>query len=232
MKLNIQLFSSTNKTTNYELSQYIGTDKPTYLGDYNSDMGKIDTAIHTNATAISENAGNITINSNKIGTLSNLETTSKADLVSAINEVNTNTGSNTTNIGSLSNLTTTNKSTIVNAINEVNGNVSNLQPVTLWTNPDTSQNFDPADINIANDTYAYFEIECLYGPGDNRIFTSKIYPNQACVVNYVYFYNGQIFSRDRAFTHTTGKISVDAGIVNGNVGNAILIPYKIIGYKA
>lgn len=42
MKLNIQLFSSTNKTTNYELSQYIGTDKPTYLGDYNSDMSKID----------------------------------------------------------------------------------------------------------------------------------------------------------------------------------------------
>ena len=37
--------SSTNKTTNYELSQYIGTDKPTYLGDYNSDMLKIDTAI-------------------------------------------------------------------------------------------------------------------------------------------------------------------------------------------
>lgn len=37
--------SSTNKTTNYQLSQYIGSDKPTYLGDYNSDMQKIDTAI-------------------------------------------------------------------------------------------------------------------------------------------------------------------------------------------
>lgn len=37
--------ASTNKTTNYELSQYIGTDKPTYLVDYNSDMSKIDVAI-------------------------------------------------------------------------------------------------------------------------------------------------------------------------------------------
>lgn len=37
--------SSTNKTTNYQLSQYIGTDKPTYLGDYNGDMNKIDAAI-------------------------------------------------------------------------------------------------------------------------------------------------------------------------------------------
>lgn len=37
--------SSTNKTANYDLSQYIGTDKPTYLGDYNSDMLKIDTGL-------------------------------------------------------------------------------------------------------------------------------------------------------------------------------------------
>lgn len=39
--------SSTNKTTYYNLSQYIGTDKPTYLGDYNSDMSKIDAGIHS-----------------------------------------------------------------------------------------------------------------------------------------------------------------------------------------
>lgn len=52
--------SSTNKTTYYELSQYIGTDKPTYLGDYNSDMSKIDAGIHEaedKATTASQNAG-------------------------------------------------------------------------------------------------------------------------------------------------------------------------------
>ena len=43
--------ASTNKTTNYELSQYIGSDKPTYLGDYNGDMLKIDTQMKANATA-------------------------------------------------------------------------------------------------------------------------------------------------------------------------------------
>lgn len=37
--------SSTNKTTNYKLSQFIGTDKPTFLGDYNNDMQIIDKAI-------------------------------------------------------------------------------------------------------------------------------------------------------------------------------------------
>lgn len=40
---------STNKTTNYELSQFVGTDKPSWLGDYNADMGKIDLAIKARA---------------------------------------------------------------------------------------------------------------------------------------------------------------------------------------
>lgn len=45
--------SSTNKTPNYKLSQYVGTDKPTYLGDYNGDMLKIDTQMKANADAAS-----------------------------------------------------------------------------------------------------------------------------------------------------------------------------------
>lgn len=52
--------SSTNKTNYYDLNQYIGTDKPTYLGDYNSDMSKIDAGIHDaddKATTASQNAG-------------------------------------------------------------------------------------------------------------------------------------------------------------------------------
>lgn len=48
--------SSTNKTTNYKLSQYIGTDKPTYLGDYNGDMSKIDTQMKANADSASNAA--------------------------------------------------------------------------------------------------------------------------------------------------------------------------------
>lgn len=36
--------SSTNKTTKLGLSQFLGTDKPAWLGDYNADMQKIDDA--------------------------------------------------------------------------------------------------------------------------------------------------------------------------------------------
>lgn len=48
--------SSTNKTANYNLSQYIGTDKPTYLGDYNGDMLKIDNQLKANADSASNAA--------------------------------------------------------------------------------------------------------------------------------------------------------------------------------
>lgn len=52
--------SSTNKTTYYNLSQYIDTDKPTYLQDYNGDMSKIDVAINNVngvATTATQSAG-------------------------------------------------------------------------------------------------------------------------------------------------------------------------------
>ena len=44
--------SSTNKTATIELSQYVGTDKPTYLVDYNGDMLKIDNAIAADRDSI------------------------------------------------------------------------------------------------------------------------------------------------------------------------------------
>ncbi len=37
--------SATNKTTNYDLPIFVGTDKPSWLGDWNSAMTAIDTAI-------------------------------------------------------------------------------------------------------------------------------------------------------------------------------------------
>lgn len=43
--------SSTNKTANYDLPQFISTDKPTWLGDFNGAMSAIDTQMKNNATA-------------------------------------------------------------------------------------------------------------------------------------------------------------------------------------
>lgn len=43
--------ASTNHTPNYELSQFLPKDLPTWLGDYNGDMDKIDTAMATNRSS-------------------------------------------------------------------------------------------------------------------------------------------------------------------------------------
>lgn len=84
--------SSTNKTTNYELSQFVGSDKPAWLADYNQDMSKIDTQMKVNADASTTNAGNISSNTTAIGDLTALNTTAKSNLVSAVNEVNAAAG--------------------------------------------------------------------------------------------------------------------------------------------
>lgn len=46
--------SSTTKTTNYNLSQFADTDKPTWRGDYNGDMLRIDRGMQCNANAAAD----------------------------------------------------------------------------------------------------------------------------------------------------------------------------------
>lgn len=53
--------TATNHTENYNLSQFAGTDRPTWLGDYNGDMAKIDAQLKQNADDIaSAAAGGLT----------------------------------------------------------------------------------------------------------------------------------------------------------------------------
>ena len=84
--------SHTNSTANYSLPQFVGSDKPAWLTDVNGAMTSIDTQMKANAdSASTANASATTANSN-IGTLANLNTTAKTNIVSAVNEVNTNLG--------------------------------------------------------------------------------------------------------------------------------------------
>lgn len=44
--------TATKHTENYNLSQFVGTDRPTWLGDYNGDMTKIDAQLKRNADGV------------------------------------------------------------------------------------------------------------------------------------------------------------------------------------
>lgn len=69
----------------------------------------------------------ITTNFNNIGTLQELTTDAKDDLVKAINEVDAHADANKSEIGDLSTLTTDEKTTIVGAINEVDQHADTAQ---------------------------------------------------------------------------------------------------------
>ena len=67
--------SATNQTPNYDLPQYIGTDVPSYLGDFNKAMLDIDTAIKgVDNKATSAESSVATANSNASQALENSQT--------------------------------------------------------------------------------------------------------------------------------------------------------------
>ena len=117
--------ASTNKTTNYKLSQFLGSDKPAWLSDYNADMSKIDAQMKLNADSASGADGKADANATAIGTLANLTTDAKTNLVSAINEVDAHADSaNTSATQALASATSaqttaTNTATALEAFKEV-----------------------------------------------------------------------------------------------------------------
>lgn len=112
--------SSTNKTSNLELSQFVGTDSPKWLTDYNSDMQKIDAgvaAVQTQADAtdlvVAGHTSSIQNNTQSITDQQTAITSLRADVTAAQGSINT--------INSLignGEPTTTDK-TIIGAINEL-----------------------------------------------------------------------------------------------------------------
>lgn len=168
--------ASTNKTTHYDLSQYTASDKPTYLVDYNTDMSNIDTGIYNAQSKANTNESSIGTLSNLettaktnlvsainelkgktdgIGNLSNLTTESQSNLVGAINEVDAHADANNQNIGTMTNLETTVKTSLVGAINEVNSNVGN--PSNLNTTAKTNLVSAINEVNSKNDVYSTTE---------------------------------------------------------------------------
>lgn len=70
--------SSTNHTANYNLPQFVGSDKPTWLGDVNQAMSTIDGQMKTNANNITSASGEISELETRVetaeGTVSSLST--------------------------------------------------------------------------------------------------------------------------------------------------------------
>lgn len=172
MKLNIQLFAHTNATTNYELPQFVGTDKPTWLGDFNEAMSDIDTGMHENATAIStmqtdvnnavstasQASQNVTTLTGTVNTLSStvssVQTTANnasQTASSALNTANTANGKADTN---------------ASAISSINTSISNLNDKI-----DKSESFSSTEVQIGT----WIDGKPLY----RSVINTGVLPNNA-----------------------------------------------------
>lgn len=114
--------SSTNKTANLELSQFLGSDSPKWLTDYNADMQKIDTAI--GAVQSQADATDLVVSGHS-SAIESLQTT-EGEQGTAIANLRSDVNHNAGDISTINSLigngepTTTDK-TIIGAINELDG---------------------------------------------------------------------------------------------------------------
>ena len=202
--------SSTNKTTHYNLSQYVASDKPTYLVDYNADMSAIDSGIY-------EAKSEANTNTSAIGNLESLNTTAKTNLVGAINEIDGDLGTlsgtvgqhtidiatNTSAIGNLASLNTTAKNNLVSAVNEVDSDIKKFNLTKFKTYDVSSTN----DVTNSNSNIHYDGTITIATNSDGSIF--KLYGS----INYNT--NGSSSSQTGTLTLSntgivpTGAFSVD-----------------------
>lgn len=161
----------TNQTANYNLPQFVGTDKPSWLGDINDAFAAIDTAIAAAASEASTADGKadaltttVSGHTTQIGTLQNTvtsqgntlntvtsligngtPTTTDHTIIGAINELHADQGD-------LSTLTTTDKSSLVAAINEVAQGGGGSISTASYTGTVDSNGYLETDISISGKT--------------------------------------------------------------------------------
>ena len=138
MKLNIQLFGHTNSTQNYNLPQFIGSDKPTWLGDVNTAMSTIDTAIGTNASNISSLGTRVT-------SAEGVASQASTDVATLRGTVNT-LSDNVTTVTTTANNAQSTATSALNTANSANGKADSN--ATAIAGLDTRM--DTAEANITN----------------------------------------------------------------------------------
>lgn len=159
--------SSTNKTPNYELPQFIGTDKPTWLGDINDAMSKIDIGMKAN----SNNAGNaVSTATNAVATANqaidsanSAETSAQSAITKATNAQNTaeNAQTSATSAQSTAENAQTIATSVQSALNINNFENINSNNITVTQSGATPSINSSSVITIASNTEK--SISKIYG---------------------------------------------------------------------
>lgn len=213
MNLNIQMFASTNKTTNYELSQYVGADKPTYLGDYNSDMLKIDTQMKKNADDIASVDSKATTTQETATQAQSTATTAQETATGAQSTATNALNKSLENETKINNFNLTNIKKYDSSIG-VQGNVDYTN-ITVAVNSDSSLAKIYGGVTFTNPEINK-EVECY--------IMTDLRPKENITINYAgncQRYSDNHFGACTLIIETTGKLTIKGTL--SPVANDILV---------
>ena len=245
LNLDIQRFASTNKTANYNLPQFVGTDKPTWLGDFNQAMFDIDAGMHANASdiesveTIAQNASaSASQASQDVAGLTSTVSTLSSDVTSAtstannaqqtatsaLNTANTANGKADTNASNITALTT--------RVSTNETNIDNLTGTILWTNPNMTAPFAPQTITLSSDDYDMLKVIYLYNLTSGLAGTQELYKGYGTRISYVASHMiGNNIVVERTLTRNSDT-SFNLGPTSGaSTEDNNIVPLYIIGYK-
>jgi len=226
--------ASTNHTTNYDLSQYIATDKPTYLVDYNNDMLKIDTQMHTNATAAATAQTAAETADSKAVTADGKAVTAQSSAASA----QTAADNANTHIGTMANLETSEKTNLVAAINEVIGyfNLEATDTISYNSMSVSGGTLTSGEVKTAiNNTgtlgklYGYIVFNKTSDIMDIS-FNTSLRPKSNIVINNataVRYESNQIVLFTDISVKTTGEVTIHTYDGGRGVGVVSLLPFLL-----
>jgi hypothetical protein len=219
---------ATNRTQNYNLPQFVGSDKPTWLGDFNGAMSSIDTQMKAN---------------NDLGTTAN--TTANTALENSASAQGTaNTALNDS---------ATAQSTANSALQKALTNESNIAKINL----DTFTTFSKTDINVINNSFSLSNTDTtsltlatnsdgslckiygsIFGTSSasemvNFYIQTDLRPTtniniNPCALIYTWdrsnTLNSKVVSVAPLTIETDGKIRIRAGAVGGQYLRIVLLP--------
>lgn len=220
--------SSTNKTTNLELSQFIGSDSPKWLSDYNADMAKIDTGYQT--VKAQADATDLIVSGHTTN-IDSLQTT-VSEQGTAITGLRTSITGNTGSINTINELLgngtpTTSDHTIIGAINEINANVGSLTSLSTTNKSSIVAAINEVVSNISNNEIVIISASVTGSEQAIALPTGYSYTN-ACVVFTNYYTGQRVFSSNgtndstypTAYLHSNGNAVINA---NSSIGATVYI---------
>ena len=218
--------SHTNTTANYNLPQFIGTDKPSWLTDVNGAMTSIDTQMKANADANTTTAGDLS-------TLAGRVTTAEGNIAT-----------NTANITTVSSVASTAGTTATNAKNTADALESMLDINDFGKSTATTSN---GTINFQNVYYASNaagSVGKIYGeigvtPSTNAptsiTFSTPFRPSETLTIGGNVFLQHGV-TRELYYTDytigTNGQVTIQLSNLFYNVATKINLVATLTFFKA